>query len=704
MNSNNNKNEDNSNCIITDINDNNALYSPVFAEYLLNNWCGLLPLWTSLHLGDQGRHGDTEVYEQWSNKFSQLDCVKDPPKTQGIIEFHQKSVKHIAMNSKRDRLDEVIRSLYISKKSKLRQLEICKSRQKVSLPEDKVKNTVPSKIVVEKWGKKKQYKGPGYYQQNKKPEKDKKNESLEEWERLPAIPWGGNYVLPTGETLQLYDTCAIDTFLQILFVFYSLNIHQMRKLFDAEDSLVEKICNVVQLLLTHEFNAAKFDWFTKIYGVSLEGSDSLNMFGTDKQLIMYQIKNIFQRTYDFFCSSNKCPSNIVNICPKNDTVDDMTLHHDIPDLADKTSVQKSIEMWELGTSSKAAISCKEAFASEPDHSEFISEIDNGEEVVRCSGWRQPLRMSFVVPPPFLVFDISIVFRDQVKTLDVLPLEICVYNEKYKLGGITSYVEDRRHYVGYVVNENYFLFYDGLPSAKPVLKKHVGNHLDGDVSLLIYFPCDQIATPAGKPQAVTKETCSSVPIEDEEVNKVKSTSRCNQKKRSFGLRKDPKKKKYSRKSWVSEGVDEELSEDFLLAQALDKIENEVENVYERPKWKNYRLFRKPSSNGVVKTKKGKFFHELDSYLHSSSSSSVSDNENEECEPEINTELINFISKRKDFILKVISDPDCRSEYHLRSERLVAFHNCRSLKTCIADNMVPSDAVLPGQHTERCTDRC
>ena len=358
---------------------------------------------------------------------------------------------------------------------------------------------------------------------------------------------------------------------------------------------------------------------------------------------------------------------------------DMTLHHDIPDLADKTSVQKSIEMWELGTSSKAAISCKEAFASEPDHSEFISEIDNGEEVVRCSGWRQPLRMSFVVPPPFLVFDISIVFRDQVKTLDVLPLEICVYNEKYKLGGITSYVEDRRHYVGYVVNENYFLFYDGLPSAKPVLKKHVGNHLDGDVSLLIYFPCDQIATPAGKPQAVTKETCSSVPIEDEEVNKVKSTSRCNQKKRSFGLRKDPKKKKYSRKSWVSEGVNEELSEDFLLAQALDKIENEVENVYERPKWKNYRLFRKPSSNGVVKTKKGKFFHELDSYLHSSSSSSVSDNENEECEPEINTELINFISKRKDFILKVISDPDCRSEYHLRSERLVAFHNCRSLKT-------------------------
>ena len=134
----------------------------------------------SLHLGDQGRHGDFEVHEQWTNKFSQLDCVKNPPKTQGIIEFHQKSVKHIAMNSKRERLDDVIRSLYVSKTSKLRQLQICKSRQKVSLPEDKVKNTLSSKIAMENWRKKKQHEGPGYFQQNRKPEKEKKKKSLEE--------------------------------------------------------------------------------------------------------------------------------------------------------------------------------------------------------------------------------------------------------------------------------------------------------------------------------------------------------------------------------------------------------------------------------------------------------------------------------------------------------------------------------------------
>ena len=97
------------------VDDINLLYSLSYAEYLLNNWCGLIPLWTSVHLGDHGRHGSSDIYTQWSAKFSAYDCVKDPPKTQGIVEFHQKSVKHITMNSKRQRLDGVVANLFIFK-------------------------------------------------------------------------------------------------------------------------------------------------------------------------------------------------------------------------------------------------------------------------------------------------------------------------------------------------------------------------------------------------------------------------------------------------------------------------------------------------------------------------------------------------------------------------------------------------------------
>ena len=68
--------------------DMNTHFSPIFATYFVNNWCGLIPFWTSIHLGDQGRHGSSEPYRLWSKHFANRACIVEPPRTQGIIEFH----------------------------------------------------------------------------------------------------------------------------------------------------------------------------------------------------------------------------------------------------------------------------------------------------------------------------------------------------------------------------------------------------------------------------------------------------------------------------------------------------------------------------------------------------------------------------------------------------------------------------------------
>ena len=83
----------------------------------------------------------------------------------------------------------------------MRQLEICESRKKVppskkTDTDNKIKDTLPKRISSEKWRKKKQHKGPGYFQLNKKPKNEKGK--LEDWQKVPIIPWGGNYVLPNG--------------------------------------------------------------------------------------------------------------------------------------------------------------------------------------------------------------------------------------------------------------------------------------------------------------------------------------------------------------------------------------------------------------------------------------------------------------------------------------------------------------------------
>ena len=59
--------------------------------------------------------------------------------------------------------------------------------------------------------------------------KEKRSKSLEDWGKLSTIPWGEDY-----QQLEPVNTCTIDNFLQILYLFYAMNVHEMRKLFDSD--------------------------------------------------------------------------------------------------------------------------------------------------------------------------------------------------------------------------------------------------------------------------------------------------------------------------------------------------------------------------------------------------------------------------------------------------------------------------------------
>ena len=614
--------------------DLNSLYSPKYASYLLDNWTGLTPLWTAIHLGDQGRHGSSDSYKKWSIKFNNCACVVDPPKAQGIVEFHHKSAKHIVMNSKRQRADGVVSNLYLSKKSKLRQLEICKSRQSnyVSKKSDKVKDKLPNKISTENWRKKKQHTGPGYYQTNQKVKKIKI--PLEEWEKVPIIPWGGNYIMNNGTTVNLVNTCPIDNFLQILLVFYSLNIEQMQNLFDVDNILVAGIRDSIQLLLTSEFAAAKYHWLTEICNLNPNLENKLfNSFGTDKQLIMHPLNGLFRRTYEAAsCSSNHCPviSSSMDLSPLHD----MTLHIPDKDVPANLSITQSIKEWELGISTKATISCKGQFDVEPRHGEFICESVGSKDIIRCAGWKQPESLRFETKVPFLLFDISQVFRDRIDNLSCIPTEIRVYGETYKLGGATSYVQGRQHYVGYIcISDQILLYYDGLPSSNPKLIRYEEANFEGDISLICYFPYQNHEQPV-----------------------------------------------ISLNSNIEQSGHEDS--DHLLAKALYEIENE--NIYKKPRGKSFRKSCKMKSDACDSIDNPKIDLSLPQdnilplpSLLSPPSPSKSISSIESSDFGTNLDMIEFINRKKEFILSLISDRSYSSEFHLRSERMIAFRDCKSL---------------------------
>ena len=42
-----------------------------------------------------------QPYLEWSKTFVNCDCVTNPPRTQGIIELHEKIMKHITLSTKK---------------------------------------------------------------------------------------------------------------------------------------------------------------------------------------------------------------------------------------------------------------------------------------------------------------------------------------------------------------------------------------------------------------------------------------------------------------------------------------------------------------------------------------------------------------------------------------------------------------------------
>ena len=178
--------------------------------------------------------------------------------------------------------------------------------------------------------------------------------------------WGGELRIPSAQIINATNSCTVNHFLQILYVFYStLNIHEMRKPFGSEHIIVTMVRKIVQMLSTEAFPDAILYWLNRVCSLSI-GMDKkvLDSFGTDKQVTLHQIRYLFRRRYQFICSAGHCPSkSFVNNTSVSDTVSDMTLHEASACDTDglPLPLQNSIREWELGTSEKALVSCKERF-------------------------------------------------------------------------------------------------------------------------------------------------------------------------------------------------------------------------------------------------------------------------------------------------------------------------------------------------------
>ncbi|KAA0718446.1 hypothetical protein E1301_Tti019296 [Triplophysa tibetana] len=94
--------------------DPNLYYTETFISSLAAHFLSHAALWTSMMLGDLGRHGDGPPYQLFSKKFSKISKKKcknftQDNKTQGIMEKSQWDLKKIRFRGRRlNRLDDFI--------------------------------------------------------------------------------------------------------------------------------------------------------------------------------------------------------------------------------------------------------------------------------------------------------------------------------------------------------------------------------------------------------------------------------------------------------------------------------------------------------------------------------------------------------------------------------------------------------------------
>ena len=96
-------------------------------------------------------------------------------------------------------------------------------REKIPVSDSKkVKDTMPKKISHENWRAKKKeaVHGPGFFQKKFSP---KASKTLEEWEKLSIIPWGGDF-LDSTDFVKLINMCTLRTLRNFLRNIPSFNI------------------------------------------------------------------------------------------------------------------------------------------------------------------------------------------------------------------------------------------------------------------------------------------------------------------------------------------------------------------------------------------------------------------------------------------------------------------------------------------------
>jgi hypothetical protein len=252
---------------------------------------------------------------------------------------------------------------------------------------------------------------------------------------LPVPAWGGCENLDGNIAIKLINTCPIDNYLTIFYLYLKQHPNVLEQLELSSAEYAKRLVQIVIALDAQDFAAGKIIWLRQFPNFDFSASRTVDVWGCELDMVMLCLAPILSSTLQMSCDANKCPRKERIVQCKSIFITALN--------REKTATRSFLEEIFNDWLSPPSQPCKVMFDNQlvlEANTKLIEQyVDPEHQSMLCKGILRSQTRAFTNGHPWVL---PIFFGDLARTCSELaspkdiPLVLPLLGTRYYLGGIT----------------------------------------------------------------------------------------------------------------------------------------------------------------------------------------------------------------------------------------------------------------------------
>ena len=134
---------------------------------------------------------------------------------------------------------------------------------------------------------------------------------------IQVLPWGGTVFLSGVGLRNMINTCPIDNFLLIIYVFWKTNNAFNLELIHSAEPYASTLLKVFHLYDQGKFGDGKYCWLQQFVGrFDFVSHATVDVWGNEDGLFVSRMETVLHNTFHSQCSSPNCPRPMLQVHAK----------------------------------------------------------------------------------------------------------------------------------------------------------------------------------------------------------------------------------------------------------------------------------------------------------------------------------------------------------------------------------------------------